>query len=104
MPNMFTAKYPIKDASEFVTVTISAPSSKPSKEKIALWSISAPGFEKHNHSCGIDDLQCLLLSMKSIIREIGEWEKSTGKKCEYTFYQDIDIIYDPHFLKEKKQK
>jgi hypothetical protein len=101
---MFTAKYPIKNTSEFLTVAIDDPASMPTKEKKASWSISAPGFEKHSHSCGVDDLQCLLLSMKSIIYEIGEWEKNTGRKCEYTFYQDLKIIYDPQFMKEKKRK
>jgi hypothetical protein len=101
---MFVAKYPIKDTSEFITITIDAPEDLPPGNKKASWSVSAPGFEKHNHSCGIDDLQCLLLSMQSIIRTIEEWEKNTGSKCEYTFYQDIKIVYDPQFLKEKKSK
>jgi hypothetical protein len=101
---MFTAKYPIKDTTEFITITIDAPEDLPPRSKRASWSIVAPGFEKHDHSCGIDDLQCLLLSMKSIIHAMEEWEKNTGKKCEYTFYQDTKIIYDPPFLKERKLK
>ncbi|MFA5169523.1 MAG: hypothetical protein WC420_02190 [Candidatus Paceibacterota bacterium] len=101
---MLIAKYPIKDTSEFITVTIDTPEDLPPNNKRVSWSICAPGFEKHDHSCGIDDLQCLLLSMQSIIRIIEEWEKNTGNKCEYTFYQDVKIIYDPEFLKEKKLK
>lgn len=130
---MLTAKYPIKDTSEFITITIDIHEDMPpltleklkkyfgesssaedleemlsrshnDKSKQALWSICAPGFEKYGHSCGIDDLQCLLLSMQCIIRAIEEWEKNTGNKCEYTFYQDIKIVYEPQFLREKKRK
>lgn len=98
---MFTAKYPLKDKSEFITINIDAPEDLPPHDKKVPWSISAPGLEKHSHSCGIDDLQCLLLAMKSIIHAIEEWEKNTGNKCEYTFYQDMKITYDPQFLKKK---
>lgn len=127
--NMFTAKYPIKNATDFVTIALGAPEDMPplikekvkehfgdsfsdediekalsqssgDKSKIAQWSVCAPGLEKHDHSCGIDDLQCLLLSMKSIAQVIEEWEKNTGNKCEYTFSQDMKIIYSPHFLKQ----
>jgi hypothetical protein len=96
---MFTAKYPIKDTSEFVTVTIDAPKDLPPASKKATWSVQAPDFEKNGHSGGIDDLQCLLLSMKCIIHTIEEWEENTGKKCEYTFYQNTKIVYDPPFSK-----
>ena len=99
---MFNAKYPIKGTSEFIIITINAPEDLPPGSKKATWSVCAPGFEKHSHSCGIDDLQCLLLAMKSIIQTMEEWEKNTGEKCEYTFYQDVKIVYDPHFLKEEK--
>lgn len=94
---MFSAKYPIKNTSEFVTVTINNPEDFPPYSKKITWSIHAPGLEKDSHSGGIDDLQCLLLSMKSIIREIEEWEKNTGNKCEYTFFQDIKIVYNPPY-------
>jgi hypothetical protein len=99
---MLTAKYPIKDTSDFITVNIDAPETMPTGEKRATWSISAPGFEKRDHSCGIDDLQCLLLSMKCLIRTMEEWEEGSGNKCEYTFYQDMKIVYDPQYMKEKR--
>lgn len=96
---MLTATYPIKNSSESVTITIETPTDLPPGNKIAQWSISAPGLEIHNHSCGIDDLQCLLLSMKAIAQALKEWEQQTGNNCEYTFYQDIAIVYDPSFKK-----
>lgn len=95
--NMFTEKYPIKNTSEFITVAIDAPEDFPPGSKKAEWSVRGPDFEKNGHSCGIDDLQCILLSMQSIIHAIEEWEKNTGKKCEYTFYQDTKIVYNPPF-------
>lgn len=129
---MFTAKYPIKGTSDFITINIDASenmlpltleklkehfgdssstkdledmlsNSRDNNSKKVSWSICAPGFEKCDHSCGIDDLQCLLLAMKSIIYAIEEWEKDTGNKCEYTFYQDMKIIYDPQFIKDRKE-
>ncbi|HQK63571.1 MAG TPA: hypothetical protein PLF16_00300 [Candidatus Staskawiczbacteria bacterium] len=94
---MFNAKYPIKNTSDFITVTINTPEDFPPSSKKATWSVHGPDFEKNGHSGGIDDLQCLLLSMQCIIHIIEEWEKSTGKKCEYTFYQDTKIVYNPPF-------
>ncbi len=96
---MFNAKYPIKGTSEFVIINIDAPKDLPPGSKKVTWSVRALDFEKNGHSGGIDDLQCLLLSMKSIIHIIEEWERTTGHKCEYTFYQDIKIVYDPPFQK-----
>jgi hypothetical protein len=98
---MLTAKYPIKDVFGFVTVVINTPEDLSPGSRKVTWSVYTPDSEKHSHSCGVDDLQCLLLAMKSIIHVIKEWEKNTGNKCEYTFYQDIKIVYDPQFPKRK---
>jgi hypothetical protein len=94
---MFTAKYPIQNTSDFITVTINNPEDFYPNSKKVTWSVIAPSFEKQGHSGGVDDLQCLLLAMKCIIKIIKDWEKSTGKKLEYTFYQDTKIVYDQPF-------
>lgn len=53
--------------------------------KKVIWKITAPDLEQDGYSCGIDDLQSMLLALQSIDLAIAAWEQAANKKCQYTY-------------------
>jgi hypothetical protein len=67
------------------------------------WTMSAPEYvSEKKYSVGVDDMQALLLAMQAIAQEIRDWEQESCMKCEFTFADDVKIIYSPAWEDEEE--
>lgn len=117
-----SAKYPITNTNDYLEILVSKPEFMPpltreeliqslgthvlSEEELAdwvdrakddtskkvTWKITAPDFVRDGYTCGLDDLQAMLLALQSIDLAITDWEHETHNRCDYTFSIATKII------------
>ena len=88
------------EAEEWLTDIKASELAQPSRR--VYWTLSAPEYtSEKKYSVGVDDLQAVLLAMQSIAQEIREWETESCMKCEFTFSEDINIIYSPRWQDDR---
>lgn len=90
---MIKAKYPLAGAEEFLEVSVSRPERDPKSTQgdfRCACSIAAPDYEMSFYAHGIDELQCVWIALRQLRVEIEAFEKKTGQRCEYYYYQDFE--------------
>ena len=88
---MVAAEYPLIGTNDFIKIAMGRPEPDPEskhKDRRCECKISAPVDEKIFYVYGVDEIQCVWLGLRQIRREIAEFEKKTGAKCEYLYFQD----------------
>jgi hypothetical protein len=90
---MIKAKYHITNTEESIEVSISQPELDPESshgDHRCECHLLASDYEKKFYAYGVDEMQCVWLGLRRIRTEIIEYEKKTGQKCEYHYFQDFE--------------
>lgn len=83
------AKYPIIGSKDFLEASITGPKID-GENFFCTCKILAADFQKKFDVYGIDPFQSMWISLRQIRVEIIEFEKKSGLKCEYHFFQDVE--------------
>lgn len=91
---MIKAKYPLSGHVGHLEISLDKPELDPKSKNNdyrCACKILGPGYEKNFYIYGIDELQCVWLSLKFIKSEITLFEEKTKTKCDYTYFiGDLD--------------